>query len=1212
MSDADQEIRFRLIVESQQSTTEINKQRVIINALKEDLRSLVNQSIKNGEAFKGMGERVSAAFKIENAAIRESIRLWKEYQASQNEANKPLKSSRGSTPVPAKNEGRTFSPEEIAQIEAFENKVKELGLTMQQFVKLYSGASSLVVDETKKMYDAEGKFKESIDATSVSVANAGTFYNQYGQAVLLARTDLEALIKTQGIADGNTKALTQAQQALIKAYTEQQLAPFRGANGKIMAGAYETQEFAQAKKNIADYAANVKVAGTQIKSEWQEVARVAVQKDREEKKQKKDELEREKARVRAWQNEQKGFWRRSQGGMTSVLPPTGWGADKTTSELQAMASATNTARGAFTSLGGVARTVFGGILGITAISTIRDFIQMLNQGVDAAMEFEKSTYLMEIGIKALQKTGFDTTIEYWKEQLIKFKEIFPIFTQQEIVGGFSVAILKLREYGASQEEINRILEISGTLALAYGRDFQEMVNSVSGAITRGYFEALQSMGIAIGRINIMQDAMQEGLTGGLQALTEQERFRLAFNILEENVGVLEEDFQELGTAGEASFIQLRAATAKSADALRELGETFIEIKVKAAQAKAGVLEFLASIAGTSTPAEEDAKRLEEIKALQASIAETELEISRIKLEQYNNTKKLAEQGAKAGLSEQEIANNIADANFNYQNRIDLLNDTLGLDKERLDALKNQESSVEKQNKLGWEQVEIQKQIKNNYKQQIAAIKVDPTLSKEEQKTLIDAANAAIAEAENRIERLKIEYELVPAEDVVPLPVDYVSTLNEVIDTIKIAWLKLQDELGKLKIQLDIDLNVASVDYQADLNKIKADLEESIASAWSNYYQSLSDLDADYQRSIAQSQADHRRDEIRAEEDHLKDMRRLREDYIMDLQDALRERDAVAIMRLTRAYNVEKQRREEDYADQKRQRDEDYARQRQEREEEYRRRREELQYELQERLKLLQVEAQQRREEAAANYAKEQAELQKKFDDEKIALEQTLQDEFDLRVAKMIETLGLTEEQLAIMDQYFQDHSDENSEMALMWKTFRDKAKKATADASTYTATFGKNFNLWMTSAYLHVLLLTNQLQALKNLMSQLGPPGYIPGYAEGGRVYGGRTILVGEEGPELFVPDVSGEIVPADVTTRIVRDMAMQHKIGFKAEGMPDLSATVTQAGVMNYNTNINGKVSQEDKVSIDVWLSPDLEGRIVGRATKDMAKSFDVVLRRR
>ena len=107
--------------------------------------------------------------------------------------------------------------------------------------------------------------------------------------------------------------------------------------------------------------------------------------------------------------------------------------------------------------------------------------------------------------------------------------------------------------------------------------------------------------------------------------------------------------------------------------------------------------------------------------------------------------------------------------------------------------------------------------------------------------------------------------------------------------------------------------------------------------------------------------------------------------------------------------------------------------------------------------------------------------------------------------------------------------------------------------------------------------------------------------------------MVGEEGPELFVPDVSGEIIPNDVTARIVKDMAIQHKMGFDAGGMSDLSATITNAGTMDYNTNMSGNVSREDKVKIDVWLSPDLEGRIVDKALDEAAGVVvDIVNRRR
>ena len=45
----------------------------------------------------------------------------------------------------------------------------------------------------------------------------------------------------------------------------------------------------------------------------------------------------------------------------------------------------------------------------------------------------------------------------------------------------------------------------------------------------------------------------------------------------------------------------------------------------------------------------------------------------------------------------------------------------------------------------------------------------------------------------------------------------------------------------------------------------------------------------------------------------------------------------------------------------------------------------------------------------------------------------------------------------------------------------------------------------------------------------------IPGFAEGGRPPVGRPSLVGEKGPELFVPSSSGTIIPADATAAMAR-----------------------------------------------------------------------------
>jgi len=271
---SDQEIKVLLTFDAKQALDDQERLRVTINRLKTDLKSLVDQSAASGKAFGTLGERIRVSWEVQKKLIQDALNAQRQLLDSQQKSISGQKKS-------------TAPGIDTTNLDKLQEELKASYDELNKLEEEFRQASKFVVDETLKMYNAEGQFRQSITATNADVVKAGTFYAQYSQALVLARADLQALINTQGIAKGNTTALTQAQQALIKAYTEQQLAPFRGANGKIMAGAYETQEFAQAKKNVADYAANVKAAGTQIKSEWQDVARAVAQADRKAKKQKK-------------------------------------------------------------------------------------------------------------------------------------------------------------------------------------------------------------------------------------------------------------------------------------------------------------------------------------------------------------------------------------------------------------------------------------------------------------------------------------------------------------------------------------------------------------------------------------------------------------------------------------------------------------------------------------------------------------------------------------------------------------------------------------------------------------------------------------------------------------------------------------------------------------------------------------------------------------
>ena len=74
-----------------------------------------------------------------------------------------------------------------------------------------------------------------------------------------------------------------------------------------------------------------------------------------------------------------------------------------------------------------------------------------------------------------------------------------------------------------------------------------------------------------------------------------------------------------------------------------------------------------------------------------------------------------------------------------------------------------------------------------------------------------------------------------------------------------------------------------------------------------------------------------------------------------------------------------------------------------------------------------------------------------------------------------------------------------------------------------------------TSGFLDILNPANALSSAGSLITGIGGGLLtallglaLPGFAEGGQVTGGAPIIVGEKGPELFVPSSNGAIVPND------------------------------------------------------------------------------------
>ena len=190
-----------------------------------------------------------------------------------------------------------------------------------------------------------------------------------------------------------------------------------------------------------------------------------------------------------------------------------------------------------------------------------------------------------------------------------------------------------------------------------------------------------------------------------------------------------------------------------------------------------------------------------------------------------------------------------------------------------------------------------------------------------------------------------------------------------------------------------------------------------------------------------------------------------------------------------------------------------------------------------------------------------------------------------------------------LDQFFGDMDEESrarmekmsdaadqfqQHMTLMWANVSDRAAQSFADmVLTGEASFGDLVDIVARS----ILEIVAQLAIINPILNGIfgGMGGFeklptIYGYADGGRPPLGRPSLVGEEGPELFVPDSAGTILPAGMTRKLTA--------GGRGGSTYYIDATGADAG----------KIAQLEQMLIA--LNGSVERRAVGAVREYMRRS--------
>lgn len=305
------------------------------------------------------------------------------------------------------------------------------------------------------------------------------------------------------------------------------------------------------------------------------------------------------------------------------------------------------------------------------------------------------------------------------------------------------------------------------------------------------------------------------------------------------------------------------------------------------------------------------------------------------------------------------------------------------------------------------------------------------------------------------------------------------------------------------------------DYQKELEELARDTERRRQEIFRETQRDLQELARDTDDALADEREDFQREERRETEDHLRDMRRLTEDYLFDLEDAVKERDARAVIDLQRRFALEQQRKEEDFQTNQQRDREDYDQRLQEIRENEARRREEILAQQAQELQDLMIHESERRAEIEASYQEQIARLneqmaearareQENYAERKADLDAALKERLKAIAKELADEEKINEDGarkiLGKLNQYFGVGGEIDQLMEEFVKRRRQRMK---IEISFESSTQGEQEGLGSTIP---------------------GGEGYgrIPRYQHGGTLFARKPTLAmfGEAGPEVaqFTP----------------------------------------------------------------------------------------------
>jgi hypothetical protein len=748
--------------------------------------------------------------------------------------------------------------------------------------------------------------------------------------------------------------------------------------------------------------------------------------------------------------------------------------------------------GFFQNLGSVGQFVFGSVLGLTAVSALRNLVREFQDLVKAGFEYAQVLNKLVISTNILQEKGYNITLQETLDLVKELNQEFPIFSRKEIIEGVGYIQLLSQNLTLTSDQMKNLAEVAGGLAVILGKDVNEASKELALFLSSGYGEALQRAGILASKAAVMHELLAMGVKTSYNETSAAIRAQAGYNVIMRDAIKLVEKAKEVQESDAYAVVRLSSAWKDLTNAIG-----------------IGLVPILAVLYDASTKVVKGWQKLyvigQAVSSIMATSATTTIPIL-VRGFQFLS----------------DAIKGVFNPLYNFKEEIKKFND---------DITKIWSEGFNK-----------------------ALSQRLPDLFGEMKDSAI-GAGTAIEEA---------------AEIIYGATLDLHSKLTDAQDQFISDTLKLEQDFQRDLEKIDRDGNIKREDswrdYYADAYAIARKTNDDFLSEEAKFQLDLDQINREYSTKKADAGQKYRDKEYKAQKDFEEKMRRLREEFLFDLEDALRERDARQVLRLIRRFNLDQARLEREKASE-----------RDDRQREYKRELADIDKQKAERLQKLKEEHQARMLAIKQQEAIELRELKIKHDAEIAEIDRRIQQEKDERELR-------NKEQQEDLKAQFKDRLIEIAEgLQDEYGLTKDMLDKIVDE---YYLAYGPNGRVQQ--IYDYILAYASRVAlTMSAIASGFGGYGAIPqgSYGEG---FGG-------------IPSYA---------TGATNMLATSPKI-IQVGEVPEM-INITPLNRMSSTERVGGTGDKGGTINIELWLSPDLQARVMDNTLDQVADIMLNVQRRR